>query len=116
MKLSNFNFINNTRARVAMVGTLAYVTASSAMAAGNRLEVGILSEFGCSLLDFFTGSLAVWAFILVAAGILVIGLLAKVDFSRLIAVVVVFGVLQGLGSWVAPMLTKADSCIANNGH
>ncbi len=108
--------ISRTVARASAASLFAAVAASNAMAQGKgKLEVKVLSEFGCSLLDFFTGSLAIWAFVLVAAGTLLIGLVAKVDFAKLISVVVIFGVLQGFGAWIAPMITNADACIANNG-
>ena len=102
------------KGRLAIVGAGGALAATNAMAA--KLELVVLGEFGCSLLDFFTGSLAVWAFVLVAVITLVIGLVAKIDFSKLIQVVVIFGVLQGFGGWVAPMISNADSCIANNGQ
>ncbi|WP_291518845.1 hypothetical protein [Acidovorax sp.] len=97
----------------------ASVMASNALAqAGGKgkLDLPILGEFGCSLLDFFTGSLAIWAFVLIAAGTLLIGMIARIDFAKLLSVVVIFAVIQGLGAWVAPMITNADACIANNGR
>lgn len=112
------NFLNRQISRASALSLSLAVSASEAMAQGKagKLEVKVLSDFGCSLLDFFTGSLAIWAFVLVAAGTLLIGLVARIDFAKLIQVVVIFGVLQGLGAWLAPMITNADSCIANNGQ
>ncbi|MDP3139749.1 MAG: hypothetical protein Q8N17_25865 [Burkholderiaceae bacterium] len=70
---------------------------SSAHAA---LSLPVISGMGCDVFNFFTGELAVWAFILIFAGTLVIGLMARVDFAKLISAVVIFGILQGLGGWL----------------
>lgn len=114
--MNNFvTIIKSARAAASTAALTMAVVSTNAMAAGNKLEVAALGEFGCSLLDFFTGSLAIWAFVLVAVGTLLIGLVAKIDFAKLISVVVIFGVLQGFGAWVGPMITNADACITNNG-
>ncbi len=102
--------------KVSASGLLLTALSSAAMAQGKgKLNLPILDEFGCSLLEFMTGPLAIWAFVLICAGTLVIGLLMKMDFAKLLSAVVIIALLQGLGAWVAPMLTNPASCIANNG-
>lgn len=107
--------LSKMKARSATVGLGIFMATSRAMAQSNKLQIPFLDDMGCSLLNFFTGSLAIWAFVLVTVGILVIGLIAKIDFAKLISLVVIFGLIQGIGVWLAPMINNAASCIANNG-
>lgn len=83
--------------RTSLVLCAALAGGSSVHAA---LTLPVISGMGCDVFNFFTGELAVWAFILIFAGTLVIGLMARVDFAKLISAVVIFGILQGLGGWL----------------
>lgn len=83
--------------RTVLMPSTALMGGSSAHAA---LSLPVISGMGCDVFNFFTGELAVWAFILIFAGTLVIGLMARVDFAKLISAVVIFGILQGLGGWL----------------
>ncbi|MDO8277919.1 MAG: hypothetical protein Q7T63_07315 [Burkholderiaceae bacterium] len=80
------------------------LTLGTALASGSSahaaLSLPVISGIGCDVFNFFTGELAVWAFILIFSGTLVIGLMARVDFAKLISAVVIFGILQGLGGWL----------------
>ena len=72
----------------------------AARAAEGEINSELLGTFGCSIYTFLTGPLAVWAFILVVVGTLLIGLVAKIDFSKIIVVIVIFALIQGIGTWV----------------
>lgn len=111
------NMLNARLGAKVVLATFSLATWSNGVFAQgkSKLSMPVLDEFGCSLLEFLTGPLAIWAFVLICAGTLVIGLLAKIDFAKLLAAVVVIALLQTLGAWVAPMLTNPASCIANNG-
>lgn len=65
----------------------------------NEINSELLGKFGCSIYNFLTGPLAIWAFILVVVGALLIGMIGKVDFSKIIVVVVLFALIQGIGTW-----------------
>lgn len=73
---------------------------SAARAAEGEINSELLGTFGCSIYNFLTGPLAVWAFILVVVGTLLVGLVAKIDFSKIIVVIVIFALIQGIGTWV----------------
>ncbi len=77
---------------------LGMVAATHAQA--QQIDSSMLGSFGCSIYSFLTGPLAIWAFILVVVGTLVIGLIAKVDFAKIIVVVVVFALIQAIGAYM----------------
>lgn len=91
-----------------MAGETAYAQTAS-------FSIPFLNSLGCQLYSFFTGSLAIWAFILIAAGVLLIGMLAKIDFAKLVGIVVIFGIIQGLGNLLASSSSKFSSlgCLMN---
>lgn len=69
---------------------------SPAHAAG--IQVPFITEFGCSVVQWLKGPLAILIFIIVCVATLVIGMITKMDWARIITVCVIFGVLIGLGS------------------
>lgn len=80
--------------------TAAVVVSQAAHAAAeNEINSELLGKFGCSIYNFLTGPLAIWAFILVVVGTLLVGMIAKIDFSKIIVVVVLFALIQGIGTW-----------------
>lgn len=72
-------------------------------ATASALDTAMLGNFGCAIYNFLTGPLAIWAFILVLVGTLLIGLIAKIDFSKIIVVVVVFALIQAIGGYIMGM-------------
>lgn len=74
--------------------------AAATQAQAQTIDSSMLGSFGCSIYSFLTGPLAIWAFILVVVGTLVIGLIAKVDFAKIIVVVVVFALIQAIGTYM----------------
>lgn len=68
-------------------------------ASENEINSELLGTFGCSIYNFLTGPLAIWAFILVVVGTLLVGMIARIDFSKIITVVVIFALIQGIGTW-----------------
>ena len=92
----------------------------AARAAEGTIDSELLGTFGCSIYNFLTGPLAVWAFILVVVGTLLIGLVAKIDFSKIIVVIVIFALIQGIGTWVMGVESVASklgtaSCLSDAG-
>lgn len=85
---------------IVMIGFAAVAQAQSS-SGGVGTTQSFISGFGCTLYKFFIGELAIWTFIGVVAATLLIGIIAKVDFAKLISVVVIFGILQGLGAFFA---------------
>lgn len=68
---------------------------------GQGFDVPFITEFGCKVVQWMKGPLAVIVFIMVVVASLVIGMIAKMDWGKLIAVTVIFGVLTGLGGILA---------------
>ena len=105
------------RAKLVAVTLVAFAGSASAQNAG-ALDTAMLGSFGCAIYNFLTGPLAIWAFILVLVGTLLIGLIAKIDFSKIIVVVVVFALIQAIGTYVMSMDSVASkigtaSCLTN---
>lgn len=105
------------RAKLVAATLVAFAGTASAQSAG-ALDTAMLGNFGCAIYNFLTGPLAIWAFILVLVGTLLIGLIAKIDFSKIIVVVVVFALIQAIGTYVMSMDSVASkigtaSCLTN---
>lgn len=62
------------------------------------ISVPFIQEFGCSVVQWLRGPLAILIFILVCVATLVVGMISKMDWSRIIAVCVIFGILISLGA------------------
>lgn len=62
------------------------------------ISVPFIQEFGCSVVQWLKGPLAILIFILVCVATLVVGMIGKMDWSRIIAVCVIFGILISLGA------------------
>lgn len=89
--------ISNVENKVAIA--IAAILASGQASAQN-IDTTMLGSFGCAIYTFLTGPLAIWAFILVLVGTLLIGLIAKIDFAKIIVVIVVFAVIQAIGTYI----------------
>lgn len=62
------------------------------------ISVPFLQEFGCSVVQWLRGPLAILIFVLVCVATLVVGMISKMDWGRIIAVCVIFGILISLGA------------------
>jgi type IV secretory pathway VirB2 component (pilin) len=72
-------------------------TAAHAQSA-TSISVPFISEFGCSIVQYLKGPLAILIFILVCVGTLVIGMITKMDWARIITVCVIFGIVISIGA------------------
>lgn len=77
-------------------------------ALAQSINVPFVSSFGCSIVQWMRGPLAVLVFILVVIVTLVVGMISRMDWGRIIAVVVIFGVLVSL-----PSILTSSSYISN---
>jgi type IV secretory pathway VirB2 component (pilin) len=69
--------------------------------AAASFDVPFINEIGCKVVQWMKGPLAIIVFIIVVAAVLLIGMIAKMDWGKLIAVTVIFGILTGLGGILA---------------
>jgi len=82
-----------------MVATLLSVLPMDAMAV--TFDVPFITDFGCGVVKWMKGPLAILIFVVIVIATLVIGMINKMDWSRIIQVCMVFGVIIGLGSMLA---------------
>jgi type IV secretory pathway VirB2 component (pilin) len=75
---------------------LALFTPGAAHAA--TIQIPFIQDFGCSIVQWLKGPLAILIFILVCVATLVIGMITKMDWARIISVCVIFGILISLGA------------------
>lgn len=67
-------------------------------AMAQAFDVPFISGMGCSVANWMKGPLAIMIFVIVCIATLVVGLITKMDWGRMITVAVVFGIIQGFVS------------------
>lgn len=70
------------------------LVAGPAMAAGSFTLPGF-SELACTVIDWLRGELAILIFFVVVVVSLIVGFFAKMDWVKILSVIVLFGLLQG---------------------
>jgi type IV secretory pathway VirB2 component (pilin) len=70
-------------------------------AAAQTISVPFIQDFGCSIVSWLKGPLAIVVFVIVVVVTLVFGMISKMDWGKIITVCIIFGVLLGLGSILA---------------
>lgn len=93
-----FNRMLRSPALAALLLLFLLFALAPAQAHAASIEVPFIQDFGCSVVQWLKGPLAILIFILVCVATLVIGMITKMDWARIITVCVIFGVLIGLGS------------------
>ena len=83
----------------ALVAALFVVMPMDAMA--QSFDIPFITTFGCSVVKWMKGPLAILIFVVVVIATLVIGMISKMDWSRIISVCVVFGIILGMGGVLA---------------
>ncbi len=78
---------------VAVIATMLPLRAHAA-----SIDVPFIRDFGCSIVQWLKGPLAVMIFVLVCVVTLVMGMITKMDWGRIITVCILFGILIGLGA------------------
>lgn len=59
------------------------------------------SGIGCTIVKWMKGPLAILIFIMVTVVTIVVGMFAKMDWTKILSIVILFGILQGLATIVA---------------
>jgi type IV secretory pathway VirB2 component (pilin) len=97
LKIAAFGKKHGSRAQSALIGMgfLAALLAvpTEAMAA---VDLPFVSGIGCTIVQYLKGPMAVVIFMIVLVATLVVGMISKMDWGKIIGVVVIFGMLQGL--------------------
>jgi type IV secretory pathway VirB2 component (pilin) len=115
MRASDQNM--KTLMTAAMVAALLMALPIDAMAQAQGFDIPFITQFGCSVVKWMKGPLAILIFVVVVVATLVIGMIAKMDWSRIISVCVVFGIILGLGGILAgssmvQQMPQMQSCLA----
>lgn len=83
-------------AAVALILALTMLIPTPAHAA--NISVPFIQDFGCSVVQWLKGPLAILIFVIVCVVTFVFGMITKMDWGRIITVCILFGVLIGMGS------------------
>ncbi len=116
MRKSKFQDQNfKTLMTATLVAALLAVMPMEAMA--QSFDIPFITQFGCSVVKWMKGPLAILIFVVVVVATLVIGMISKMDWSRIISVCVVFGIIIGLGGVLAnssyfQAMPSMQSCLA----
>jgi type IV secretory pathway VirB2 component (pilin) len=90
-----------TFALLVAVALFAVLALTPASAHAQQIQVPFIQEFGCSVVQWLKGPLAILVFILVCVATLVIGMITKMDWARIITVCVLFGLVVSSGAVLA---------------
>lgn len=77
----------------------AFGICSSAMA--QDFNIPFITNIGCAIVKYMKGPLAIIIFVVVLISTLVIGLIAKMDWGRIVALSVTFGIITAIGGFLA---------------
>lgn len=99
-----------------------YLLASIALLAGESAHAGGgggfslpgFASLGCKIIQWLTGELSVYIFFIVVVCTLLIGFFAKMDWTKILGVIVLMGLLKGLVSLMTGtgFITLPTGCMA----
>jgi type IV secretory pathway VirB2 component (pilin) len=97
--------LKSPNVRFALI-TLFLITAlallpNAAHAQTSSFDVPFIQDFGCAVVKWMKGPLAILIFVIVIFATLVIGMIARMDWAKVISVAVIFGVISGLAGFMA---------------
>lgn len=100
---------------------MAIMAASSVAFAGaggggeSLIKLDFIDKIGCGIVLFMQSTLAPIVLALVIVSAIVIGMISKVDWSKIITVLILFGILMGIGKILSTAVesgsVKMPSCI-----
>lgn len=81
-----------------IAGLILVILPTQAMAA---FDIPFITTFGCEVIQWMKGPLAILVFLVVIVATFVIGLMARMDWSAIVTACIVFGIIIGLGGILA---------------
>ena len=98
--------------RASRVAAAAAGLLACAAARADEFDLPLVSKIGCALVEWMTGPLAVVVFLIVVISTLVIGIFAKMDWTRILTVIIIYGIIQGLvaGTFKLDAVKKPEAC------
>jgi type IV secretory pathway VirB2 component (pilin) len=105
------------RAIVAILCAMASQTASAqttttTTTGGGDFSLPGFSDLGCKVINWLTGELSVMIFFIIVIVTLLVGFFAKMDWTKILGVIVFFGLLQGATKLFSGFITTSISCLA----
>jgi type IV secretory pathway VirB2 component (pilin) len=79
----------------AMLVLIALTPAAHAQSGGS-FDLPLINTVGCAVIKWMSGPLAIVIFLMVTVATFVIGIFAKMDWTRILSVVIIYGILQGI--------------------
>lgn len=80
-----------------LVATLILLQTQAAHAStGGGFSLPGFKQLGCTVLQWLTGELSMYIFFVVVVVTLLVGFFAKMDWSKILGVIVLFGLLKGV--------------------
>lgn len=93
---------NNARMGMALIFCIALaMLLMPASARAQSFDVPFITEFGCQVVAWLKGPLAVLIFIIVVIITLVVGMIMKMDWGRVVSVTIIFGIITAIGGILA---------------
>lgn len=62
----------------------------------STFDLPLVNTVGCAVIRWISGPLAIIVLFLVAVVVMLIGMIGKMDWSRILTVVIIYGIVQGL--------------------
>lgn len=69
-----------------------------------------LKTLACSIINWMTGELAVIVFFAVGVATLLVGMMMKMDWAKIVALIVMFGLVQGFLGLFGTYITGGFAC------
>ncbi len=84
-----------------------------AYAQSSAFDLPIVNTIGCAIIRWISGPLAIIVFLLVAVSAFVIGLFAKMDWTKVLTAVILYGILQGIvgGAFNLGVINPPAGCL-----
>ncbi len=84
--------------RLLTVAVMLGLAAAPTLANAQTFDLPLINTVGCAIIKWMSGPLAIIIFLLVVIATFVVGIFAKMDWSKILSVVIIYGILQGVVS------------------
>jgi type IV secretory pathway VirB2 component (pilin) len=74
------------------------LASAPSVALAAAFDLPLISTVGCAIIKWMSGPLAIIIFLLVVIATFVVGIFARMDWSKILSVVIIYGILQGIVS------------------
>lgn len=93
--------------KILIAATLSLLTQSSM-----AFSLPGFSDLGCAMITWITGELSVLIFFIVVVITLLVGFFAKMDWTKILGIIVLFGLMKGSATLFSGFITLPAACIA----